>query len=427
MAVIGVDCVNAVHAPAASSDEEQEGFNAVDAATQACRSNEFDKFLRLYTQSPAVRERFTADRINTAPAAVRPDFVSKAEYLNRFPLAMRGWNYISPNGPSPAEHPSYVLVRTRPVSRTVRRVDFVPARFDAEPEDGKFIGVPVELRGMPTQLAFISGDDGCWRATSEILAPKDTPFELGLQRLHCAVRSDDYRRELERVSGTIPDHPEDMDVGRDLAACAKLTDMIETAIRRDPGLSELRRQADERLATLARSQMPAGQTALARDESRFRRSLMRDQYVLADGTTGDWDMPGNLEQRLRGRLEELNRIEPSRQDYEGLWTSVSGTLDITREGNAYRIDANPVDIDFLAWTCEFEGGMHKTKDGLELDDAEDETVHARLRNGVLVVEHLPTPGGFIGTCGAGGSIGGTYFPARPVPERRAGPDGEPVP
>lgn len=61
-------------------------------------------------------------------------------------------------------------------------------------------------------------------------------------------------------------------------------------------------------------------------------------------------------------------------------------------------------------------------DGLELDDVEGETVHAGLRGGVLIVEHRPTPGGFIETCGANGSISGAYFPTRPAPKPPADPD-----
>ena len=182
-------------------------------------------------------------------------------------------------------------------------------------------------------------------------------------------------------------------------------------------------------AQLARAALPKAQTrvldgqaraALAQDEGRARRSIMLEQYVLADGTTKDWDLPGTLEQRFRDRLAELALIAPSRQDYVGEWINASGALDISRDGNIYRIDANPVDIGFLAWTCEFEGRMHRTKDGLELDDVEGETVHVRMRGGVLIVEHRPTPGGFIGTCGANGSISGTYFPTRPKPKPPAG-------
>lgn len=405
------------YASAAALDEKSESSDPINAAMQTCRSNAFDQFLRLYVQSKAVRERFTADRVNVVAASNAPShLMAKADYLDRLPIATHGWNYVVPDSRAPGKTAKYLLIRTGRVAKTVWRVDWASARFDNKPADGKWIGVPVEIRGPSGRLTFVAADDGCWHLSEDVEAPKDTPFKQGVPRLQCTVRADDYRRELARVERTIGDHPEDMDVGRDLAVCAKLADTIERTIRNSPQLSELRHAIDRKLASLARRQTPSARVALAQDEGRARRSIMLEQYVLADGTTEDWDLPGTLEERLRGRLAELALIAPSRQDYVGEWLNASGTLDISRDGNIYRIDANPVDIDFLAWTCEFDGRMHRMKDGLELDDVEDEAVHARLRGGVLIVEHRPTPGGFIGTCGANGSISGTYFPTRPEPK-----------
>ena len=413
-------------ASAAALDDSLKSSDPINAAMQACRSNAFDQFLRLYAQSRAVRERFTADQVNVVTAGDTPShFMAKADYLDRLPIATYGWNYVAPDSLVPGKTAKYLLVKTGRVTKTVWRVDWANARFDNEPTEGKWIGVPVEIRGPSGKLTFVAADDGCWRLTDDLEAPKDTPFTQGVPRLHCTVRGDDYRRELARVERGITDHPEDMDVGRDLAVCAKLADTIERIIRNSPKLNELRHAIDRKLACLARRQTPGARAALAQDEGRARRSIMLEQYVLADGTTEDWDLPGTLEQRLRDRLAELALIAPSRQDYVGEWINASGTLDISRDGNIYRIDANPVDIDFLAWTCEFEGRMHRTKDGLELDDVEGETVHARLRGGVLIVEHRPTPGGIIGTCGANGSISGTYFPTRPEPKPPAGLDNGP--
>ena len=401
----------------AAVGERAENPDPINAATQACRSNAFDQFLRLYAQSQSVRERFTADQVNVVTAGDAPShFMAKADYLDRLPIVTHGWNYVAPDSRAPGKAAKYLLIKTGHVAKTVWRVDWANAHFDNEPADGKWIGVPVEIRGPSGKLTFVAADDGCWRLTDDVEAPKDTPFKQGVPRLQCTVRADDYRRELARVERTIGDHPEDMDVGRDLAVCAKLADTIEQTIRSSPKLSKLRHAIDRKLASLAERQTPGARAALTQDEGRARRSIMLEQYVLADGTTGDWDMPGNLEERLRGRLEELALITPSRQDYVGEWINASGTLDISRDGMAYRIDANPVDIDFLAWTCNFEGRMYRTKDGLELDDVEGETVHARLRGGVLIVEHRPTPDGFIETCGANGSISGTYFPTRPEPK-----------
>jgi hypothetical protein len=413
-------------ASATALDGRLESSDPINAAMQACRSNAFDRFLRLFAQSKAVRERFTADQVNVAAAGdAASHFMTKADYLGRLPIATHGWNYVAPDSLTPGKAAKYLLIRTSRVAKTVWRVDWANARFDNEPANGKWIGVPVEIRGPSGKLTFVTADDGCWRLSDDVEAPKDTPFKQGVPRLHCTVRGDDYRRELARVERGITDHPEDMGVGRDLTVCAKLTDTIERTIRSTPKLNELRHAIDRKLASLARRQTPGARAALAQDEGRARRSIMLAQYVLADGTTEDWDLPGTLEQRLRDRLAELTLIAPSRQDYVGEWINASGTLDISRDGAIYNIDANPVDIDFLAWTCEFEGRMHRTKDGLELDDVEGETVHARLRGGVLIVEHRPTSGGFIRTCGANGSISGTYFPTRPEPKPPAGLDNGP--
>jgi len=412
-AIAGTDFAYAAE-PSVPLVEQRDDADQIAAALQTCRSNEFDKFFRLYTQSRAVRNRFTSEQVSIAPLAQPSYFLAKALYLDRLPIAAHGWNFVVPASLYSAKGPDYLLVRTSHVSKTVWRVDWADVRFDTEPPDGKWIGVPAEIRGAPGKLTFVKTDEGCWHLTDEVQAPKDTPFELGVQRLRCTVRPDDYWRELARVERSLPDHLNDMDVGRELAVCLRLLDTIERTIRNTPTLADLRQRIDKRLAALHRRQTPAAQAALELDERRFRRSLMRDQYVLADGTTGDWDMSDDLDQRLRGRLEELERIEPSRQDFEGAWANASGRLDIRRDGSTYGIDANPVDIDFLAWTCEFEGTMHRTKNGLVLDGDEGETVRAHLRGGVLVVDHVPTYDGFIKSCGAGGSISGTYFPIKPV-------------
>jgi len=402
------------YASAAPLGERLENSDPINAATQACRFNEFNRFFRLYMQSEVVRERFTADQVNVTAADDTPArFMAKADYLDHLPIAAHGWNYVMPDSLAPGKRAKYLLLRTRPVTKTVWRVDWTNVRFDNEPAGGKWIGVPVEIRGMWGKLTFATTNDGCWRLTDDVEAPKDTPFKPGIPRLQCTVRANDYRRELARVERTIRDHPDDMDAGRDLAVCAKLVDTIARTVRSSPKLNELQHAIDKKLKTLARRQTARARAALTQDEDRSQRSLMREQYVLADGTTGDWDMSDSLEQRLRARLAELALIAPSRQDYVGKWVNASGTLDITRNSISFRIDANPVDIDFLAWSCEFEGRLHRTKDGLEPDDVEGETVHARLQGGVLIVEHRPTPGGFIRTCGANGSISGTYFPTRP--------------
>lgn len=407
---VGIDSINAVQVSAAKVVEQSRPAYEIAAAVQACRSNQFDTFLRLYVQSQAVRQAFTANYINTAPAGVRTDFISRSEFLTRFPLAVRGWNYVNQHSLSPTGAPAYVLVYTRPASRTVWRVDWVTARFDNKTGDGKWVGVPVEIRGMPIQLNFTDAHNDCWLATDMILSPKDTPFEPGVQRLRCAVRSDDYRRELARIRRRIPAHPDDMEVGRELAVCVKRLDIIGRTIREDPTLARLRRETDRHLTTLGQWQAPSVRVALAQDEQRFRRSLLQGQYVRADGITDDGDLRGALEAQLRARLNALRQIEPARADFHGKWRNLSGEVDIRRnDDGTYEVEANPVDTDFLGWTCEFKATMRRERNTLSLDAPDSDIVHLKLRDGVLRIDQRDGTGSDF--CGAGGSLSGVYFPS----------------
>ncbi len=395
-------------APAAERREEPD---AIAAAKQACRLNQFAAFLRLYIQSPEVQERFTTPYVNTAPTGVRPDFISKSEFLEQFPLAVEGWTYRAANRPPLADRPNSVLLRTERLSASVMRVDWVIARFDVPMDDGRSIGVPVEIRDVPARILFTIGEDHCWRAIASILAPKDTPFPPGIQRLQCGLRGSNYGRELARVEKRLDRHPDDLDLALEIAQCMKLQGIVEKTIRDEPNLSRLSRDIENRLATLAKGQTPSARTALARDEQRFRRSLIRDQYVLADGTTGDWDLPGDLESRLQSRLDTLERTEPARADFAGEWRNISGTVEIRlREDGRFDVEANPVDIDFLAWTCAFEEVLRREKDTLSFTSPDGNRVRLMLRGGVLIVEQQDGSE----TCGAGGSLAGIYFPIRPA-------------
>lgn len=389
-------------------------------AIEACRSGTFDQFLRLYVESPAVRERFTADPIHVAQARAPTGFVSKMEFLDKFPLATHGWNYVSHAGRAAEKDPSYVLLRTRHASKRDWRVNWVEARFDAGARSGRWIGVPIEIKGTATQWTFTATSEGCWRLTSQTLEPADTPFEPGVQRLQCTVRSDDYRRELGRIARDVRDHPDDMEAGQDLATCAKLHDTIERTISRHPQLAHLRRETDETLVTLSRRLAPAARVALAQDERLFRRSLMRDQYVLADGTTGDWDLIGDLRGRMHARLDDLGRIAPAGKALTGIWSNASGTVEIRRmTDEEYDVEANSVDVDFLAWTCEFNDGMRLEQEALSRTYPNGDTLRLRLGDGMLIVEQGENGSNY---CGAGGSLRGAYFPMKPRRTRAVNPE-----
>lgn len=399
------------------SDAPRIALTPVAAAQQACRSNAFDSFFRLYVQYPEVRARFTASQIHSASPDASSGFVSGAEFLGRFPLVVHGWNYAFAGASAPGETRQYVLASTRHPSRTAWHVDWIAAKFDTSSANGKWIGVPVKLTGVPMRLDFGATDDGCWHLTEAVTAPKDTPFQPGIQSLHCAVRIDDadrYQRELRRVASRLDDHPDDMGVGRDLAACAKLHGMIEAAIRDDPDLTRLSRAITHRLAALGARQTSAARSALALDQQRFQRSLMRDQNILLDGSTENRDLHDDLAGRLALRLDLLGRIKPRQSDFSGSWSNVSGTIDISRQQDGtYEVDASLADPYFLGWTCEFDEAMPRSGNMLSRTYPLGDSLRLILQDGILVVEQEDAGSDY---CGAGGSLRGAYFPSRPRPE-----------
>lgn len=384
----------------------------VAAARQACRSKRFDLFFRHYARSAAVRARFTTGLVEVvASRGAPPVMTPKRDYLRRPPIAARGWNYIAPASLAAGARPQYLLIRTRALGLGTWRVDWVEARFAAEPAHGEWIRAPVQIGETSGKLTFTVADDGCWRLTEDVAAPGDTPFAPGKTPLRCWVRDDDHRRALARVERGIRAHPGDMELGQDLAACVELLDRIERQVKTRPRLRALRKAIDARLALLARRQTPRARAALAGDERRFRRSTAISQHALADDALESGDGVVDLEARLRARLAQLALIVPSRRGYVGRWRNASGELELYRGPDGYRIDANPVDIDFLAWTCEVEMRLNRTKDGLKGED-DGESLKVRKQGGVLIIEHRPAVGGLIKSCGAGGSISGVYFPSR---------------
>lgn len=384
----------------------------VAAVRQACQSKRFDLFLRHYAQSAVVQARFTADFVRVVASRDAPTVMTpKRDYLRRLPIASRGWNYIAPARLAYGRTPQYLLVRTRSLGLGAWRADWVEARFPAQPAHGKWIRAPIEIGETSGRLTFTVADDGCWRLTEDVAAPSDTPFTPGKTPLRCWVRDDDHRLALAMVERGIRARPGDMELGQDLAACVELLDRIERQIKTQPRLRAMRNAIDARLAFLARRQTPQARAALARDESKFRRSTAIGQHALAGDATEGGDDLVELEARLGARLAQLALIAPSRQGYVGRWRNASGELDLHRRPDGYGIDANPVDIDFLAWTCEVEMRLDRTKDGLDGEE-DGEILKARKRGGVLIVEHRSTAGSFIKSCGASGSISGIYFPSR---------------
>ncbi len=366
---------------------------AVAGTAQGCLGEDFTAFFRQFVESPAVRDSFTAPTANrTKP----------------FPIALHGWNFIAPD--SPAGAPRYLAVVLRHPTAREWRAEWVAMRYDAEPADGRWIGVPVEALGAPGRLTFAASEDGCWHLTDDARAVADSPFRPGLQRLACHVRADDYAGALAQVAAGLPDDPASLELGWDLASCLRLGQEIEHIIREDPALAALRRAGEAKLAALTAQRPPAWRAPLERDEARFRRGLMRDLFILGDGSFGEWDPRPDLSARLEGRLALLSRLERPRPGIEGQWRNASGTVTVgPAEGGRYSVEADTADIDFLGWTCEFTETMTPTGDELANDATSGAQIRLRVEGGLLLVEQE----GASEFCGAGGTLAGTYFPLGP--------------
>ncbi|MFA5120740.1 hypothetical protein [Zavarzinia sp.] len=366
---------------------------AVAGTAQGCPGEDFATFFRQFVESPAVRDSFTAPAVDRGAP---------------FPIAFHGWNFIAAN--SPAGAPRYLAVVLRHPTAREWRVEWVAMRYDAEPADGRWIGVPVEALGAPGRLTFTAAEDGCWRLTDDARAVADSPFRPGLQRLPCHVRSDDYAAALAQAATGLPDDPAALELGWDLASCLRLGQEIERIIRDDPALAALRHAGEAQLAALTVQRPPAWRAALERDEARFRRGLMRDVFILGDGSFGEWDPRPDLSARLEGRLALLSRLDQPRQGVEGRWRNASGTVTVgPAERGRYSVEADAADIDFLGWTCEIAETMVPAGGGLASEVTSGAVIRLRVEGGLLVVEQ----DGASEFCGAGGTLAGTYFPLGP--------------
>jgi hypothetical protein len=141
---------------------------------------------------------------------------------------------------------------------------------------------------------------------------------------------------------------------------------------------------------------------------------MRDQYLPMDDTAGNRDLRDYLATWLASRLEILDRTEPKRNDFTGVWRKVGGQIDIRRlEDGSFEVDASLVDPDFLAWSCEFDETMPRRGNMLSLTYPGGDSIRLALRDGVLIVEQDDAGSDY---CGAGGSLRGVYYPTRPGPD-----------
>lgn len=245
-------------------------------------------------------------------------------------------------------------------------------------------------------MRFERTADGCWALTDDRRDVPGSPFQPGPQRLACHIRSDRFR---------------DFYTGghhfsrREALHCLVLQERIDVVLAEDPELAELRRAIDARLEQLVRAN-PAMQDPLADDERRFRRSLLRDLFVLVDDEAMTARNRAQLKKQLEERAADLGAMQPARAELARTWRNASGTIEISAEEGAYRIEGSLADPISLRWTCEYVERFDR--DGASFIRHGPGSEHAALRveGGLLRVEHE----GQAPSCGANGSLTGTYFP-----------------
>lgn len=359
-----------------------------------CADGDFDGFLDAFIRYPDVRRAFTAPSVRVAAGTAAPASVRRDAYHARFPIMAVDWHYeiaMDGNG-APGRH---VALITRHANTATWQAEWVEARFDDEGESSDLVA---EVTGKPGRLSFTRSADECWQLTDDRREVPDSPFQPGPQRLACHIRSD---RFLELYTAGSP-------FGRQEARrCLVLQERIDAVLADDPDLAALRRSIDVRMAELARTN-PAIEIPLAEDDRHFRRSLMREISVLADDKTMTGPNRAVLKEQLEARLALLGDVIAERTEPAGQWRNASGTIGIAGDGGSYRIEGALADPLLLAWTCEFDERFDRDGAMLIHQAPGQEKIATRVEGGLLKIDH----DGQSPSCGANGSLAGTYFPVR---------------
>lgn len=249
------------------------------------------------------------------------------------------------------------------------------------------------LRICQGKIMRTTGEDGYTQST---FGPLPVAANNASQRLDCRVRYEDCSRELA---------------------------IVEATIASDPELAALRRSIETRIGDL-KSQKgvdAAATAALDEDEARYRRSLRRDLYILADSAALTEEDRSDLRGRLSWRLAVLERMSLASDRLTELWSNASGELEIKHlTDGRYSVSANPVDIDFLKWTCELSGEGHLVSGVLTIDLGEGEQLELNLQEGVLHSSHRLRATGSSEFCGAGGHGNGVWFSTSPQDTTESG-------
>lgn len=157
---------------------------SLDMAQGACRSGDFGQFLRAYGGSWAVRDRYTAAKVNYGQQG-GSRAMPRQQYLgqNNFPLSpidfywgtADSYRNFEANGDDPSKL-VYVELEFNTASDNRRRVDWTPGIFEAHvdttgKEFGDGLGELVEQTGPGGYLLFYPTDD-CWELVEDISVPR---------------------------------------------------------------------------------------------------------------------------------------------------------------------------------------------------------------------------------------------------------------
>ncbi|WP_198370068.1 hypothetical protein [Roseomonas rosulenta] len=189
--------------------------------------------------------------------------------------------------------------------------------------------------------------------------------------------------------------------------CAGAARAVEAAIAGDPWLALIDQAQRMRIAELAPLLGAQSAAELADQQAAWRRSLSRDLFFHPDGTLDEADPRGALRGAMEARLVRLMRIEHDPPgSIDGNWVGVQGQVVVERAGGGhYRISVSTIDVNNLAWMCDYDGEGDTTR--VEWLETRDGALELRREGAMLRVRMLTRrPSDF---CGAAGSMSGLYF------------------
>jgi hypothetical protein len=122
--------------------------------------------------------------------------------------------------------------------------------------------------------------------------------------------------------------------------------------------------------------------ALRYDQREFEESCWQAaDRLLSDGSGegGRKAAVSDLKERLGDRLKVLKAFEPERVNFEGEWRSVSGSVEITKEGREYKVSVDIGAADGVQRGCRAEGTARLEDGGVVADTLDANRKQRRMR------------------------------------------------